>query len=491
MPATLPLLRRTLNIFAAALAFQLATNAAFAQALSFNAQTSWVTLQFRGDDGESVAVAGRDSQGRAQLALIRVENDKLVIVESALPTDAVGIDAGPMSRDADALFILTTSNVLRIDAFDAAPERIASAQSIYRGRSFSALTAAIDFARDIDQDDVAELIIPGFDALSILDGTNYTLFGTPLLPSVRRSYENAVTYRPARFAIANAIQGPQLLAMRGNNLHQFAASETGFDSTPAVKALSLGLASEREVEAFYNGNDDIDQSNVVLREAELLRDINNDGLPDLVTLETRSSGVFDKTSTYRVHYAKSDGRGVSFDTQADTTLTSSGYQFGFEVVPLDDTSNAIVSPSVNIGLRSIIGALFSKSVTLRISIHAPDRDGIVPDTPNTEVKAKIRFDFGSGEVQTPTVEFADLNGDARNDLVLKSRGEELAWRQNLGDGRFASRDSKLTLAAPANGEHVGVADFDGDGRDDLIARYSRADGEDLQRTVRWIAAPKP
>ncbi|MEO0574409.1 MAG: VCBS repeat-containing protein [Pseudomonadota bacterium] len=495
MLVTLTLHQRVVIIFALVTILFWGCNAASAQTstLSFNAQTSWVTLQFDGMDGQSAAVAGRDAQGRAKLAIVHVSDAKLVITESELPQDAVAIDAGATGDDADALFVLTPSHALRIDGINTPAKRVVAASSIYKGRSYSALTGALDFARDIDGDGIAELVIPGFDALSVYDGVTYAASGTPMLPSVRRSYENAVTYRPARYAIARGTRasGIQLLAMRGNDLHQFAADTNGFSAAPVVTPLALGLASERDVEVFYNGDDDIDQSNVVLREAELLKDINSDGLPDLVTLETRSSGVFDKTSTYRVHYAQSGSRGVTFNASADTTLTSNGYQFGFEVVPLSETRNAIVSPSAKIGLRSIISALFSKSVTLRISIHAPDSEGMIPDEPNTEVKAKIRFDFGSGQVQTPTVEFADLNGDGKNDLVLKSRANMLAWRQNLGDGRFASKDKKLDLVAPANGENVGVADFNGDGRDDLIARYSKGDGEALKGTVRWISTLAP
>ncbi|MEL6869576.1 MAG: VCBS repeat-containing protein [Pseudomonadota bacterium] len=457
--------------------------------LAFNAQTQWLALRLPNSGGQVAVVGGRDDRGQPQLAIAHLRSTKLDVTQIALPQDTVAIDVGPVDANTDALFILAASGVYRLDGQSTQPARVADAPSIFRGRSFSALTSAIDFARDIDGDEAAELLVPDFDTLRIFDDTTYAALGTPALPSVRRSYENAVSYRPPKFAAATAQGAAAILAIRGNDVHWFGRNDGAYARESRVRNSRLGLASERDIEVFYNGDDEVDQSDVMLREAELLRDINGDGLPDLVTLETRSNGVFDKTSTYRFHKAIRDNDTLRFAPEPNTTLVSTGYQFGLTPITLDDAHEALVSPSIKIGLRSIISALFAKSVTLRVSIYATNDDGDLPAEPTTIIKEKIRFDFSSGQVELPTIEFGDMDGDGKRDLILKSRKGQLAWRRNLGAGVFSNDQQLMAIDAPANGEQVGVVDLNGDGKDDLIVRYGPADGEDRQRRIAWITAP--
>ncbi|MEL6200705.1 MAG: VCBS repeat-containing protein, partial [Pseudomonadota bacterium] len=88
----------------------------------------------------------------------------------------------------------------------------------------------------------------------------------------------------------------------------------------------------------------------------------------------------------------------------------------------------------------------------------------------------------------PTVEFGDLDGDGRQDLILKRGRDKLGWRRNLGDGRFERRNTDMELRAPKNGSNVFAADLDGDGNDEIIVRYDMQDGDELRRTLR-IADP--
>ncbi|MEL7375139.1 MAG: VCBS repeat-containing protein, partial [Pseudomonadota bacterium] len=349
---------------------------------------------------------------------------------------------------------------LLLDTLDGAYTPLANVESLYRGRSFAPLTSSLDIAQDIDGDNDSEILVQGFDELAVIGGDAYADVTLLDLPSIRRSFERAQNYRPVRTAPARLETQAAVVAVRGDDLLRF--DLTSAEDTVAAQTLALGLelSSERDIERFYNGDPELDQRDVTLREPELLADINGDDLPDLVTLETKSTGVFDKQTTYRIHLARSD---LSFDTEPDTVISSKGYQFYIRKVQLEEDRAAIVSPGVRIGVRTIIGALFSRSVTLDIAVHTADDAGVIAAEPSAEIRAKVRFDFGSGQVEFPTVEFGDLDGDGRQDLILKRGRDKLGWRRNLGDGRFERRNTDMELRAPKNGSNVFAADLDGDG----------------------------
>jgi len=449
--------------------------------LTFAPQTGFVALSFDAER-QTAAVAGRDDDGRPRLALLSADGTDLAVIEYALPDDAVAIDRGANGEGREALFVLCASRVLRLDAIGRELLEIAGVSSLYRGISYAPLTSAVDFAQDIDGDDTAELVVQDFDVLTTLDGDDYSRRRVFALPTLRRSFERAQNFRPARTAaIPNA-----LISVRGDQLLKYSLDGAPSDRSaisPAISELGLGLSSERDIERFYNSDTELDQRDLKLREPELLTDVTGDSLPDLVTLETISSSVFDKETTYRLYVARSP---YGFATTPDTTFVGEGYQFGLRTVALDGERTALIAPGIRIGLRAIIGALFSRSVNIDIAVYASDSTGQFAATPTAEVRAKVRFDFGSGQVESPTVAFGDLDGDGQQDLILKHGRDGLAWRRNLGEGTFSERDENLDIVAPKDGSNVIAADFDGDGRDEILLRYGLQDGVEIKRRVKLL-----
>ena len=460
-------------------------NAAMQADLSFAPQTGFTMTTFDGER-DIAAVAGRDDNGVPRLALIQSIDGELRVAEMTLPEDAVAIDTGAISEDREALFILCAKRVFRLDQVDADLAEVAAVESLYRGRSYAPLTASLDFASDIDNDGVAELLIQDFDELTVLDGEGYADRARLTLPTLRRSFERAQNFRPVRTASIP----DQLISVRGDQLLRYPLTDrmsTNESLPPVITELGLGLSSERDIERFYNGDPELDQRDVTLREPELLVDINGDDLPDLVTLETVSSGVFEKETTYRLHLARTP---YGYNVEPDTVFSGEGYQFGLRAVELNDEQTALVAPGVKIGLRAIIGALFSRSVNLDIAIFAADETGQFPAEASTEVRAKVKFDFGSGQAELPTITFGDIDGDGQRDLILKRGRDQLGWRRNLGGGSFASKGKTLDIAAPKDGSYVVAADFDGDGRDELLVRYGLQDGAAIKRRVGMLD-PEP
>ncbi|MEM1262025.1 MAG: VCBS repeat-containing protein [Pseudomonadota bacterium] len=438
---------------------------------TFRVQTSVLPLQFDGQTGASLAFAGRDSAGSPMLGLLSYERDQLNYREVVLPDTAVAIDVGPLPDNHDALFVLIAGAVHALEQFDGELREVAKISSLYRGRSFAELVGNRDFARDIDGDKVADFVVPDFDAMHVSDSRGQRTLD---LPSYRRGYEQVVTYKAPTVAAAPVGRDGSVYAVRGNTL-------LSFDRTSAIarqSTLPLQLSSELERESFYNSYEDIDQNDIVIREMDRFTDVNGDGVPDIVTLETISEGVFDKSTTYRVHEGQlSDGR-LTFLAEPDSTLSSRGFQLGVRVAPLDPERNVIVTASVQVGVRAIIGALFSRSVTMRVEIYPPAADGTIASVPSTTIKGRVRFDFSTGQAEFPTIEFGDVDGDGVNDLILKERKRGLSWRRGNSDGSFETRSTDLNATGPADGSDVTLADLTGNGADEVIVLFGRADGAD-------------
>ena len=442
----------------------------------FRVQTAVLSLRLAGHDAISLAFAGRDEAGQPKLGLLQYHQGAMRYREVSLPNATVAIDVGPQSGEADALFVLAGGVVYRLASYDGALTKTAVATSIYRGRSYAELTSGLDFARDVDGDDVADMLIPDFDHLTLVSGDTQRVYE---LPSFRRGYDRTVTYRARAVTAAPTMAGGALYTVRGDELVSFDEQSTRGRTT----ALGLGLSSELEQETFYNGYEDIDQNDIVLREMDRFSDINGDDLPDILTLETVSEGVFDKTTTYRVHHARQVDDQLVFDAAADTVLSSRGFQIGAQIEKLDDSRNIMVTASVQVGVRAIIGALFSRSVTMRVEIYPPELDGTIASMPSTTVKGRVKFDFGTGQVEFPTIAFGDIDGDGVNDLVLKERRRALNWRRGNSDGSFETRSEDLDVTGPADGTNVVLADINGDSRDDIVVLYGRADGDEMAGRV--------
>ncbi len=438
----------------------------------FRVQTNLLSLKFPDQTASSLVFAGRNEDGMPMLGVLYMESGSLRYRELDLPQSAVSIDVGPLSSETSALYVLAAGAVYALNSLQGKLVQAAETPSLYRGRSFAELTSDLDFARDINGDDVAELLIPDFDSLHVFGAAGRHHID---LPSYRRGYDETVTYRAPTVAAAPKVAGGTLYSVRGNTLLSFDPRT----NSPRTSELTLGLSNELERETFYNSYEDIDQDDVVLRELDRFTDINGDDLPDIVALETVSSGVFNKTTTYRIHHGQIEDEQLVFDSEADTVASSRGYQLGARFAPLDDTRSIMVSASVKVGVRAIIGALFTRAVTMQVEIHPPASDGTIASAASTTIKARVKFDFGNGQVEFPTIAFGDVDGDGINDLILKERKRILNWRQGTDDGGFDTRSNSLDVTGPADGTNVVLADLTGDGRDEVVVLYGRADGETL------------
>ena len=101
--------------------------------------------------------------------------------------------------------------------------------------------------------------------------------------------------------------------------------------------------------------------------------------------------------------------------------------------------------------------------------------------------------MASGQIDIPAIAVADFDGDGLKDLLMQKRPDQLSLSRGVaGEDLFSDESTRIEATLPRNGDLVASEDVDGDGRSDLVMRYTAADGEQAAHIVRLlIARPSP
>jgi hypothetical protein len=104
-------------------------------------------------------------------------------------------------------------------------------------------------------------------------------------------------------------------------------------------------------------------------------------------------------------------------------------------------------------------------------------------------KTNVHFSMASGQVDIAAVAVADFDGDGLKDLMMQTRADQLSLSHGVADeDLFADESIRIEVNLPRNGDLVASEDVDGDGRADLVMRYTAADGEQAAHIVRLLIA---
>ncbi len=243
-----------------------------------------------------------------------------------------------------------------------------------------------------------------------------------------------VTYTVGDFPVA--IAAGQLTS--DNNLDLATANDGTFD----VSVL-MGTGSG----ASFNGPTNSDQGGSP--EAIVLGDFNNDGKLDAATAE-----LFDDTVTVRLGNKDTDG---TFSVALSTDVL--GSPFGLAAANIVGDSNLDLVVALND--QDMVAVLTGKG------------DGTF-DAPDCSADP---LPVGCYLVGTSpaSVALADVNGDAKLDmLVANEDSDDVSVLLNNGDGTFGDAQS-LDAGVLSFPEWVRVADFNGDGKRDIVAALSGND----------------
>ena len=270
-----------------------------------------------------------------------------------------------------------------------------------------------------------------------------------------------------------------------NDLYVFTQQHGKFNSQPIIAHLNFNRPLDNRYDQFGE-----DQSNLTTHTFLAMEDLNQDGQLDIVTQLTKSSGLLDKSSSYRVYLGQQGQSQTIFASEPDAQIHSKGMQFELKLVDFNgDNHFDLVSPSYELGVGSIIASLFSSSADLDIAFHPMNNGNSYNSKPITEKEITVNFNLSSGQRVYPLMVIEDFDGDGNKDLLTGHGGKKIYLRPaESGKRVFARRAQKFNVKLPRDGRLVSAAKFNDDNKTDLIIRYDRLDGKDFSKQIKVLMA---
>jgi hypothetical protein len=216
-----------------------------------------------------------------------------------------------------------------------------------------------------------------------------------------------------------------------------------------------------------------------------LRDLNGDGVADLVTLTLSGRSATKQRSVYEVHFgtATADAPGGTvFARDVGTVIRPLGkggamQPWGYSIQRFEDLDGdgqvESLFREVTVGLGGIVRALVGNSVPINLELYRM-QDGIYPDKPTLRSKIRRFAPFaGLGNVFFPPVLMGDLNGDGRSDLLVGKSPRELHVFLGVAEPNLLARKpQKVPVALPSDERNTRLVDLNKDGKQDLLMYHA-------------------
>ncbi|PKI16333.1 FG-GAP repeat domain-containing protein [Colwellia sp. 12G3] len=353
-----------------------------------------------------------------------------------------------------------------------------------------------DFIQDLNNDAYDDVIIADFNKTHIFIGQGMNSFARQTLPikpevsvlSAGASYSQTKLY----FSDVNFDEKTDILVIGDGEMiiyPQYGNSQ--FTRKPIHLAINEAISGTDWWNKRDESGEQLDQSDLEYRKIEELRDVNADGIIDMVVRYTKASGVLDRVNDYEIFLGKKNKDVLSFAAQADSVIHAEGTLTGLEFVDIDsDDKLEILLAGFDIGLSQIIGALVTGGIDQDVYVFKMSEQDKFPSKPAIKKGVELTFSLSSGQSGSAIVKLADLNGDGLKELVLSDDDDELKIYLGQKPGNknksFSKRSVSYSTELPKDGKLVMVEDLNGDGKDDLLMKFSRLDGENKAKEFKVL-----
>jgi hypothetical protein len=253
---------------------------------------------------------------------------------------------------------------------------------------------------------------------------------------------------------------PDLLALSRYHLAVYRSGPDGLPDRPSREATLRPFSDEEELRP--------ETTSVSL----FARDLDGDGRADLVVHRTVGALLRSDATT---RFWRNPGPGADPTAPPDAVIATSG---GFGSIFLEDLDGdgrtEAVQLFVPFGVIQLVRALLTETVQAKLRVYRLGAPGIAGAEPCFEEDLTVALAAGEGRIAgiLPTVR-GDWNGDGLRDLLAGESLERIALRvgERGPDGpRFGSVVARQQLPPS---DRALVADFDGDGLDDLATYDTR------------------
>ncbi|WP_444996599.1 FG-GAP repeat domain-containing protein [Aliikangiella sp. IMCC44359] len=346
---------------------------------------------------------------------------------------------------------------------------------------------------DINNDKLGDLIIPDFKSTHLYIQTSEGDFIHQQLsvPAKIRTREDSANYTENNFYFAdiNFDQKQDIVMVKDAGLIYYPQNKNKlFNLTSISLNLPIDVKEKEWWEIVESDGQSIDQHNLSHRSMSQIKDINNDGIADLLVRFSQSEGVLDRQNNYEVYLGYNNNEQLSFSSTPDSVIIVEGTTVGIKTIDIDgDNRSEIMLSSLDIGVSQIIGALLSGSIDQDVYIFKMNQQDKYLEDPEVSKEVDLNFSLSSGKSGAPVVKIADFNGDGLKDLLYSDGEKKL--RINYGTNKkrmFKRRSKKYKIQLPKDGNLVEAHDLNQDGKHDLIIRYGRQDDSSLNNRLVFL-----
>ena len=302
-----------------------------------------------------------------------------------------------------------------------------------------------EFIADLNGDEQDDILIHDFNQLHlfIADNGEFKRQQLPIKPQ-SRLFEDGATYTQSTLYVTDInLDGlDDIVKIGEGELELYSQTEDKLFN-PIAEYVSVrqpisGIDWWNKRDAY---GEQLDQSELVYRKVEELKDINNDGITDLVVRYTKSSGVFDRENDYEVYLGQNQKGKLVFPKVASSVVKAEGTLTGLQFIDIDsDNRVEVMVAGFDIGVSQIIGALLSGSIDQDVHLFKMDEQGRFAEESNVTKEVELNFSLSSGQSGSPVVKLADLNGDGLKDLILSDDEDTLKiYFGAAGESLFRSK----------------------------------------------------
>ena len=454
------------------------------------------------DSGDiHLIVVGEDGNLDRRILVFAITNGETpgtrLVADLKPDSSQLAFDVGNIDGK-DMLLFLCPGEILRYNPGGGSLEKWRDAKSYFRQQRDGAISR-LDFLTDLNDDGRDDLLLPDFDGYRVRLQQANGGFGEESL--LDKSVLMSLSGRDVTFAARDLFSGdmnldgfPDLFYWSGDTIGFYAQTPgMRYLSDPIEGPSGLGVLSQEEIQRLENNRGSIDQEGLSESDIESIVDLNGDGIPDIIAEAAYSEGLFDRSNEFSLHLGRAGANTVEFRSEEDALIASEGLQFDLIETDINsDGKQDLVVRKAKLSFGRVIRALIAGSVGVEIHFHKMTDDGRYEDDANFVAKTKVKFSRSSGQVDIPALEVADFDGDGLQDLVVQTARSQLSYyRGEPTETLFAKKPSAVEAVLPRNGELVDTEDVDGDGRADMLLRYDESDADGLAKTVRLLLSLPP